>query len=174
MKSGGRDVIDTRRHPRRDARLAAVASPMTHGHIRRTNAWSVLQVVRATGITSRTQITERTGLTAMSVHRLIADLRRRRLVVSAGTSNDGAIGRPSSLFRFNASIGHVIGVDVGNETTRAVLADLDLVRHARVEVPQRMSSTISSVMFSRRSGGCNTTLGSGPNHWSGWRLECLR
>jgi len=134
VRPGGKDVSEARRHQRREARLAAVPSPMNHGHIRRANAWSVLQAVRATGTTSRTQITERTGLTAMSVHRLIAELRRRRLVVSAGTSNAGAVGRPSSLFRFNASIGHVVGVDVGNETTRAVLADLDHGRLARIEV----------------------------------------
>lgn len=134
MTPGARDGTEQRRRQRRDARLAAVPSPLTHGHIRRANAWSVLQVVRASGVTSRMQITEQTGLTAMSVHRLIAELRRRRLVVPAGTSNAGAVGRPSSLFRFNAAIGHVVGVDVGNETTRAVLADLDLERRARIEL----------------------------------------
>ena len=134
MTPGPKDGSEQRRRTRRDARLAAVLSPLTPGHIRRANAWSVLQSVRLSGTTSRAQITEQTGLTAMSVHRLIAELRRRRLVVPAGTSSPGSVGRPSSLFRFNASIGHVVGVDVGNETTRAVLADLDLERRARIEL----------------------------------------
>jgi predicted NBD/HSP70 family sugar kinase len=119
----------------RRPRVAVVPSPLTHGHIRRANAWAVLQAVRATGTTSRTQISERTGLTGMSVHRLIAELRRRGLVVPAGMTAAGAVGRPSSLFRFNASIGHVVGVDVGNETTRAVLATLDGAPRARRERP---------------------------------------
>jgi predicted NBD/HSP70 family sugar kinase len=108
---------------------------LTHGHIRRANAWSVLQSVRAAGISSRTEITADTGLTAMSVHRIIGGLRRHRLVVPAGMTAAGAVGRPSSLFRFNGSIGHIVGIDVGNETTRAVLADLDRTVHARRELP---------------------------------------
>ena len=126
---------EPRRHHRRVPRLAAVPSPLKPGDIRRANAWSVLQAVRAAGVASRANVTERTGLTAMSVHRLIGELRRRRLVIAAGTSNAGAVGRPSTLFRFNAAIGHVVGIDVGNETTRAVLANLDLERLARREVP---------------------------------------
>jgi predicted NBD/HSP70 family sugar kinase len=122
-----------RRQARRHTR-AVVPTLLTHGHIRRSNAWAVLQAVRATGTTSRTRITEQTGLTAMSVHRLVGELRRRRLLVPAGTSPAGAVGRPSSLFRFNASIGYVIGFDVGNETTRAALADLDRNRLANLEI----------------------------------------
>ncbi len=123
---------DEVRTPRRHSR-ARVPAPLTHGDLRRANAWSVLQAVRGGGIVSRAEIGERTGLTAMSVHRLVAELRRHRLLVSAGLSSAGAIGRPSSLFRFNASIGHVIGLDIGNETTRAALADLGGARLADIE-----------------------------------------
>lgn len=110
-------------------------APLNQTHIRRANAWSVLQVVRAGGALSRSRIAVDTGLTTMTVHRLIADLRRRRLVVPAGRSARGRVGRPSALFKFNASIGHVLGIDVGNETTRAVLAHLDGAPRARWEGP---------------------------------------
>ncbi|MHB8891937.1 MAG: ROK family protein [Candidatus Limnocylindrales bacterium] len=95
----------------------------------------MLQAVRASGIASRTEVTAATGLTAMSVYRLILELCRHRLVVPAGMTAAGAVGRPSSLFRFNASIGHVIGIDVGNETTRAEIVELDRTLRARREVP---------------------------------------
>jgi len=125
--------VDRNGGNRQTAAVTDSPSPLNQAHIRRANAWSVLQVVRAGGTVSRSRITADTGLTAMTVHRLIADLRRRRLVVPAGRSARGLVGRPSSLFKFNASIGHVVGIDVGNETTRAVLATLDGARRARRE-----------------------------------------
>jgi Transcriptional regulator/sugar kinase len=81
------------------------------------------------------RIAAETGLTGTTVHRLTAELRHRRLIVRAGTSDTGGVGRPSSLFRFNGRIGHVIGIDVGNETTRVVLADLDRNVLAREQRP---------------------------------------
>ena len=90
---------------------------------------------------TRSRVTSDTGLTSMTVHRLIVDLRRRGLVVSAGESDRGRVGRPSSLFRFNASIGHVVGIDVGNETTRTVLTLLDGTPMARLE---RLTSEIET------------------------------
>lgn len=118
---------------RRRARHA-VPVPLTHSDVRRANAWSALQAVRAGGTVSRAQISERTGLTAMSVYRLVAELRRRRLVLPAGSSPAGSVGRPSSLFRFNDSIGHVVGIDAGNETTRAAIVDLRGNRLAGLEI----------------------------------------
>ena len=119
---------------RRPAR-SPLPAPLTNGDVRLVNAWSVLEAIRAGGVVSRAQIGELTGLTAMSVHRRVAELRRRRLIVAAGSTPAGSIGRPSSLFRFNGSIGHVVGLDVGNETTRAVLVDLDRRQLAELEEP---------------------------------------
>ena len=95
----------------------------------------MLQAVRKVGIASRTEITAETGLTAMSVYRLIHELRRHRLVLPAGMTPAGAVGRPSSLFRFNSAIGHVVGIDVGNETTRGEIVELDRTLRARREIP---------------------------------------
>ena len=55
--------------------------------------------------------------------------------MATGGSTRGDVGRPASLFRFNASIGCVAGVDVGNETVRFVLADLDGRSLAHAERP---------------------------------------
>ena len=104
---------------------AELLAPVHQGHIRQANAWSVLCAVRSAGVTSRSRVTRETGLTGMTVHRPTTDLRHRKLAVSGGRPMRGSVGRPPSLFRFNASIGCVAGVDVGNETTRFVLADLD-------------------------------------------------
>ena len=93
-------------------------------YLRVSNAWRVLQAIRTGGVTSRTRIAVETGLTLTTVHRITADLRRRRLILRAGMSAKGAVGRPSALYRFNSAAGHVVGIDVGNETTRAVAANL--------------------------------------------------
>ena len=111
------------------------AAPLTAGDLRAANAWTVLEAIRAAGPLSRVQVSELTGLNAMSVHRRVAELKRRKLIVAAGSSPAGAVGRPSSLFRFNGAIGHAVGLDVGNETTRAVLVDLNRNRLAERELP---------------------------------------
>jgi predicted NBD/HSP70 family sugar kinase len=111
------------------------ASRLSQASIRTGNAWHVLQAVRTEGLTSRARIAEQTGLTLTTVHRLTDDLRRRRLIIRAGISGHGGAGRPSSLFRFNATVGHVVGVDLGNETTRVVLADLTGAELGREECP---------------------------------------
>jgi len=131
--AGGATGTGEGRHPRRTARHPTSA-PLTHDDMRRANAWSVLEAIRKGGVVSRAEIGEQTGLTAMSVHRRVAELRRRRLVVLAGSSPAGSIGRPSSLFRFNGAIGHVVGLDVGNETTRGTLVGLDREPRAELEV----------------------------------------
>jgi predicted NBD/HSP70 family sugar kinase len=110
-------------------------APLTQTSLRLRNLWRVLENIRAAGTTSRVRVADETGLTGTTVHRLTAELRRRRLIVRARTSASGGVGRPPSLFRFNGGIGHVIGIDVGNETTRAVLADLDRNVRAREQRP---------------------------------------
>ena len=132
--SGDRDV-DRPRGQRLGRAPAPPRAPLNHGNIRRANEWSVLQAVRRAGIASRTEITAETGLTTMSVYRLIGELRRHRLVLPAGMTPAGAVGRPSSLFRFNSSIGHVVGIDVGNETTRGEIVELDRTLRTRREIP---------------------------------------
>ena len=109
--------------------------PLTQSSVRLRNLWRVLENIREAGTTSRVAIADQTGLTATTVHRLTDDLRRRRLVTQEAATPRSGIGRPATMFRFNGQIGHVVGIDVGNETTRAVVADLDRVLLLRRERP---------------------------------------
>jgi predicted NBD/HSP70 family sugar kinase len=120
----------------RTARHRATHAPATvrHPQMRAVNAWSVLHALRRLGTASRSQLAEATGLTPMTVHRLMDGLQQRGLVVSAGTAADGTIGRPSSLFQLNGASGAVLGIDVGNETVRIRLTDLGMTRVRRTEV----------------------------------------
>ena len=138
-----------------DLLSAEAFGPVHQGHVRHANAWSVLSAVRLGGVTSRSRVGRDTGLTAMTVHRLMTDLRRRKLIVPAGRSTPGKIGRPASLFCFNASIGSVAGIDVGNETARFVLADLDgrplaqtilATVDIEADLPRHLAATITELL----------------------------
>jgi predicted NBD/HSP70 family sugar kinase len=104
--------------------LGGRRGPSMPASVRLRNSWLVLDAIRSADTLSRVRLADVTGLTTTTIHRITADLHRRRLIVQVGTPDNGSVGRPPSLFRFNASIGHVIAVDVGNETTRAAIADL--------------------------------------------------
>jgi hypothetical protein len=122
--------------------------------VRLRNLWVVLQNVRANGPTSRVRIAQETGLTTTTVHRLTADLRRRGLVMPVDGSDRNGVGRPPMLVRFDGRTGHVVGIDVGNETTRASIADLDgavLARTSRTtasvegDLPAALSEMVSEL-----------------------------
>lgn len=99
-------------------------TPAHPSDVRLGNEWRILEVVRGVESISRGEVAAATGLTLTTVHRLMADLAGRRLLVTERANGRTGTGRPPSIFRFNAEVGWVAGVDVGNETTRAVLADL--------------------------------------------------
>lgn len=105
--------------------MTSQPQPLNQKTVRVGNAWRVLEYVRTSGPTSRAKVAAETGLTVTTVHRLVADLRRRRLLGNGTTAEYGGVGRPAETFQFNAGVGHVVGIDVGNETTRAGLANLD-------------------------------------------------
>lgn len=105
--------------------MSSPPEPLSQKTVRVGNAWRVLEYVRASGATSRARVAAETGLTITTVHRLVADLQRRRLIGDGTMAEYGGVGRPTETFEFNAGIGHIAGVDVGNETTRSALANLE-------------------------------------------------
>jgi predicted NBD/HSP70 family sugar kinase len=127
--------------------------------MRVANAWSVLSALRHLGTASRSQLSEATGLTAMTVHRLIGGLQQRDLVMPAGMASEGGVGRPSTLFRFNPGAGTVLGIDVGNETVRVALADL---AGARIRGTERPTSAVEPDLAGRLLAIVGQLVGTGP------------
>jgi predicted NBD/HSP70 family sugar kinase len=98
-----------------------------------------LTVVRALRDQPPATVTELAGLTGLS--RPAVDVIAQGLVGSgwATVVEPGAsstVGRPARRYRFNATAGHVLGVDVGGHKILALLADLDgnVVHTARCAV----------------------------------------
>jgi glucokinase len=86
------------------------------------NEYLVLDAVRERGETNRAEVGRELGLSAASVSRTVRRLIAKGLVMEMPGISSG--GRPRSLLRFNPLAGAVIGVDLGGDVCRALLADL--------------------------------------------------
>ncbi|NLU71916.1 ROK family transcriptional regulator [Streptomyces sp. HNM0575] len=108
MPSTSRDVADT-------------------AYVRRLNAQRVLTALRAGSAMSASELISATGMSRPTVHAAARHLIDLGWVAEAAADHGTSAprrGRPSRVFAFRADAGHVLGIDVGAHTARAVLADL--------------------------------------------------
>jgi predicted NBD/HSP70 family sugar kinase len=101
--------------------------------LRRLNAGLVLDALRDGGPRRVAELAARTGLSRPTVAAVAEDLVRLGWVVETAAPVSGAAdgseaaprrGRPARALAFRADAGHVAGVDIGEYTVRAVVADL--------------------------------------------------
>ncbi|GAA2760296.1 ROK family protein [Actinopolymorpha rutila] len=111
-----------------------VSDPATPALLRRINARTVLDTLRGTEVDwSVAEVATSTELSRPTVDAAMADLVRMGAVVEAsGPASAPARprrGRPARRFCFRAGAGHLLGVDVAEESVHAAVADLagDLV-----------------------------------------------
>lgn len=104
--------------------------------VRRWNEYAVVQSLRACGPQRITQLVSSTGLSQATLAEVL------RGVTAKGWADVGAArvsgpGRPSQVFTARIPSGHVLGIDIGIHTVRAVLTDLagDLLSRAERAVP---------------------------------------
>lgn len=97
--------------------------------VRRMNAAHALTALRREAAMSTGDLVTATGMSRPTVHAAAQHLTELGWV----TETTGAVtgpgeaprrGRPSRVFAFDASAGHVLGVDIGAHTARTALADL--------------------------------------------------
>jgi glucokinase len=114
-----------------------VARLRTFSRVKRANLSSVMHVLLTQGPNSRAAIARSTRLSPPTVSRLVNELAGHGIITEAGPSQKGDLGAPASILSFNAGLGFVIGIDVGETTTQLALADLSgSVRH-RLNLPTR-------------------------------------
>jgi predicted NBD/HSP70 family sugar kinase len=102
-----------------------------------------------------------TGLASPTVHRLLASLVERQLVIEDSTYRPTTgVGRPASSYHFNHSVVSVAGVDVGAETTRVAIAAANgtiiaqqslPTAHVIRDLPTHIGSILDSLMSSTAS-----------------------
>ena len=92
--------------------------------LRQTNAQLLLRLLREAGPCSKADLVRASGLSAPTVTNVVAHLASAGLVEPIG-EGDSTGGRPPDIIRFRAERGFVVGVEIGPNTLRFLLADLD-------------------------------------------------
>jgi predicted NBD/HSP70 family sugar kinase len=91
--------------------------------MRRLNRSAILDLIRAEGTISRTQIGRRLNLSLPTVMRIVDDLIEVGLVMDDGAAESTG-GRPRSLLKFNGRAAAVVGIDLGGTQMFGTVADL--------------------------------------------------
>ncbi|WP_127502969.1 ROK family transcriptional regulator [Actinoplanes solisilvae] len=93
--------------------------------LRELNSLTVVRALRDQPPTTVTELAALTGLSRPAVDVIAQGLVGSgwAKVVEPGASS--TVGRPARRYRFNATAGHVLGVDVGGHKILALIADLD-------------------------------------------------
>lgn len=107
--------------------MAQLEKTATSPLLRRMNAAAVLDVLRATGPATGTELMEATGLSRPSVHALCDHLIERGWITeleSRRTGDRSSPGRRARQYEFNARAGFVLGVDMGQNKVTVMVTDL--------------------------------------------------
>jgi len=92
--------------------------------LRELNSLSIVHALRGSAPATASELATRTGLSRHS-----ADVIVRSLVedgwVEVIEPTGSVVGRPARRYRFHATVGHVMGVDVGGHKILALITDLD-------------------------------------------------
>jgi glucokinase len=129
----------------------------TFSRTKKANLSSIMHVLLTHGPNSRAAIARSTKLSPPTVSRLVNELAAHGIVTEAGPAQKGDLGAPPSILSFNAELGFVIGIDVGETTTQLALADLSgAVRH-RLKLPTRGQAG-GDVTVDQLARGCRQIL----------------
>lgn len=89
------------------------------------NEATIIETIRQAGTISRTEISERTGLTQQSVSRILRNLLERGLLSEGEQERLERVGKPRTPVRLRAEAAHAAGVLVDPEVLNCVLTDLN-------------------------------------------------
>ncbi|MFD5226369.1 ROK family protein [Microbacterium sp. NPDC058342] len=98
--------------------------PSDPSRLRRLNALSVIDVIRHEALTIPA-IARATGLSKTASDSVVTHLLDLGWVTAEDPLAPTGAGRPASRYRFRAEAAVVVGVDIGQHTTRVVIADLN-------------------------------------------------
>jgi predicted NBD/HSP70 family sugar kinase len=93
--------------------------------LRELNTLSVVRALRGSPPSTVTELAARTGLSRPSVDVIMQSLVGDGWATTIEPTGSSVVGRPARRYQFNATAGHVIGVDVGAHKILALVADLD-------------------------------------------------
>lgn len=100
--------------------LIAVGRPSL---LRRTNALTILKLLRAAGSCSRADLVRASGMSAPTVTNVVSDLLAANLIKPLGEGESSG-GRPPDIIRFKAERGCILGVQITSRFVAFLLTDL--------------------------------------------------
>lgn len=98
-------------------------APTALHRLRQSNAERVLGCLRRHGELSRAAVAERSGLSRTTLSAILGDLIRRGVVVQTELPPSHRRGRPTGGLALNPAAGHYLGLELGRNRIRLVLAD---------------------------------------------------
>ena len=104
--------------------------------LRELNSLTIVRAMRDQPPATVTELANLTGLSRPAVDVIAQELVTSGWATIVEPGGSSTVGRPARRYRFRATAGHVIGVDVGAHKVLALLADLDgnVVHTARCSV----------------------------------------
>jgi glucokinase len=91
--------------------------------LRRTNALTILKLLREAGFCSRADLVRASGMSAPTVTNVVADLLAANLIKPLGEGESSG-GRPPDIIRFKAERGCILGVRISASFLSFLLTDL--------------------------------------------------
>lgn len=105
----------------------------TPSDVRKENTLSILSTLAEEGLSTKSYLAEKTGLTLMTVNTIINALMKGKGIVKDGRAVSDT-GRKASLYRFNDSLLGMAGVNIGVGKITIVLSDMGLNVKKRVQL----------------------------------------
>ncbi len=121
-----------------------MSRPGTPSLLRAMNDRAVLDLLLATGPLTRTDLSERTGLSKVTVSQLLGRLESRGMVEVVG-AQAGNRGPTAALYSVVATIGYSAGVDVGPDAITVAVADITGAVRGRGAVPGNSADLVDDV-----------------------------
>jgi len=91
--------------------------------LRRTNALTILKLLREAGSCSRADLVRASGMSAPTVTNVVSDLLAANLIKPLGEGESSG-GRPPDIIRFKAERGCILGVQISAHLVSLLLTDL--------------------------------------------------
>ena len=95
---------------------------------------AILDLIRSSGVVSRIELAERSGLTGASISRIVKRLLDEGLIAEIGVG-DRTGGKRRTLLQLNSRARHALGVSLDFASITYVVTDLSGIVIARLEAP---------------------------------------
>jgi len=123
---------------------------MNSAVLKKNNLFKVIQALKQNGPMTKPELMIKTNLTSASVHNFVNELLEKGLLLEEGLNASNG-GRKASIYRFNSSYRHIVGVYIALHSITCCVIDLDFNEKVNIEKPinlaeEDVESNINNVL----------------------------